>query len=288
MSKWSLRCAGLGLLAVVVAACGRDSKENDGLCKTGALACHCYANDTCDAELSCVSGVCFDLSLGQGGEDTGSGGAPEPSEGGAEGGPDEGGAGSGGSIAGGGMHQGGGGSFSTAGTSGSGGNAGNGGTPPVDLFPPNPAGCALVTSCATCCETVGVYALDALAQNATNQYVLAFSASATAATAEYQLPSSDAIGAIFFRFTSPQNIGSLTILGQGAGGSLEVALVRANGKDGCIYPVVGGSLSPAPDACWGLGAGPYAVLPADQLEVRVRASLPGSAALNITGVAFGP
>ena len=78
------------------------------------------------------------------------------------------------------------------------------------------------------------------------------------------------------------------MLGQGAGGSLEVALVRANGKDGCIYPVVDGSLSPAPDTCWGLGAGPYAVLPADQIEVRVRASFAGSAALNITGVAFGP
>lgn len=287
MSKWSLRCVGLGLVAAAVAACGRDSKDNDELCKTGALACHCYANATCDDELSCVAGVCFDLSLGQGGGDTGVGGAPEPSEGGAEGQPDEGGASSGGAVTTGGTSQGGGGSFSTAGAGG-GGSAGSGGVPPVDLFPPNPAGCALVTSCATCCETVGVYALDALAQNATNQYVTAFSASTTAAIAEYQLPSSDAIGAIFFRFTSPQNIGSLSILGQGVGGSLEVALVRANGKDGCIYPVVGGSLSPAPDACWGLGAGPYAVLPADQLEVRVRASLPGSAALNITGVAFGP
>jgi hypothetical protein len=280
------------LVTLAFAACGRDSKENDEPCKTGGLACHCYANDTCDAELSCVSGVCFDWSLGLGGADTGAGGATEPSEGGGEGEPDEGGAGNGSSITTGGTTQDGGGSFSTAGAGGNAGsaagNGGSGGTPPIDLFPPNPAGCALVTSCATCCETVGVYALDALAQNATNQYVVAFSASATAATAEYALPSSDAIGAIFFRFTSPQNIGSLTILGQGAGGSLEVALVRANGKDGCIYPIVGGSLSPAPDACWGLGAGPYAVLPADQLEVRVRAGLPGSAALNITGVAFGP
>jgi hypothetical protein len=272
----------------VVAACGSDSKERDEPCKTGALACHCYANDTCDDELSCLSGVCFDFSLGQGGGDPGSGGAPEPSEGGAEAEPDEGGASSGGSIIAGGTNQGGGGSFSTAGTSGSGGSAGSGGAPPVDLFPPNPAGCALVTSCATCCETVGVYALDALAQNATNQYVKAFSASTTAATAEYELASSDAIGAIFFRLTTPQDIGSLTVMGQGAGGSLEVALVRANGKDGCIYPVVAGSLSPAPDTCWGLGAGPYAVLPADQIEVRVRASFAGSAALNITGVAFGP
>jgi hypothetical protein len=280
---------GLSLVAVALAACS-DSKGQDEPCKTGALACHCYANDTCDRGLSCLSdvGLCVDLSLGQGGGDVGAGGAFVPSEGGADGQPEEGGAASGGSFTGGGMNPGGGGSFSTGGSSGSAGAAGTGGTPPVDLFPPNPAGCALVTSCATCCETVGVYALDALALNATNQYVKAFSASATAATAEYQLASGDAIGAIFFRFTSPQSIGSLQILGQGTGGSLEVALVRANGKDGCIYPVVAGSLSPAPDTCWGLGAGPYAVLPADQIEVRVRASLPGPAALNITGVAFGP
>lgn len=288
MSKWSLRSLGLSLVVVAIAACSSGSKGNDEPCKTGALACHCYANDTCDAKLSCFSGVCFDLSLGQAGHDVGAGGAPEPSDGGAAAQPSEGGADNGGSLGGGGMPRGGGGSFATAGTSGSSGVAGSGGTPPVDLFPPNPAGCALVTSCATCCETVGVYALDALAQNATNQYVKAFSASATAAVAEYQLASSDAIGAIFFRLTSPQSIGSLSISGQGAGGSLEVALVRANGKDGCIYPVVAGSLSPAPDTCWGLGAGPYAVLPADQIEVRVRAALPGSAALNITGVAFGP
>jgi hypothetical protein len=290
MSKWFFRCVGLSLAAVTFAACGTDSKNDQAPCKTGGLACHCYANETCDDELSCLSGVCFDFSLGQGGADSGQGGASEPSEGGSKDEPDEGGAGSGGSLAGngGGIALGGGGSFSTAGSSGSSGAAGGGGTPPVDLFPPNPAGCALVTSCATCCETVGVYALDALAENATNQYVKAFSASATAATAEYDLASSDAIGAIFFRFTTPQDIGSLTISGQGAGGSLEVALVRANGKDGCIYPVIGGSLSPAPDTCWGLGAGPYAVLPADQIEVRVRATLPGSAALNITGVTFGP
>lgn len=288
MLNWSLRSLGLSLVALVTAACSSDSKSNDDPCKTGALACHCYANDTCDAKLSCFSGVCFDFSLVQGGRDTGAGGASEPTDGGAAAEPGEGGAGSGGPLSGGGTAHGGGGSFSFAGTSGSAGVAGGGGTAPVDLFPPNPAGCALVTSCATCCDTVGVYALDALAQNATNQYVKAFSASSTAATAEYQLASSDAIGAIFFRLTSPQSIGSLSILGQGAGGPLEVALVRANGKDGCIYPVVAGSLSPAPDTCWGLGAGPYAVLPADQIEVRVRATLPGSAALNITGVAFGP
>ena len=99
---------------------------------------------------------------------------------------------------------------------------------------------------------------------------------------------SDEIGAIFFRFNSPQSIGSLSIYGTGTGGALEVALVRAGGLDGCIYPVVGGSLSPAPDACWGLGAGPYAALPADQIEVRVRSLLGGRAALSITGLQYAP
>ncbi len=288
MSKWSLLCVGLGLVTVALTACSDDSKKDDP-CKTGALACPCYANSTCDGDLSCVSGVCFDFSFGLGGD--GQGGSA-PGVAGADGGGDEGGAPSGDGGGGGSLNPGEGGSFTTAGTggtaAGSGGAGGSGGAPPMDLFPPDAAGCALVTSCATCCDTVGVYALDALAQNATNQYVKAFSVSTSAASAEYQLPGSGSIGAIFFRLTSPQNIGSLSISGQGTGGALEVALVRANGKDGCIYPVIGGTLSPAPDTCWGRGAGPYAVLPADQIEVRVRAVVSGPAALNITGVAFGP
>jgi hypothetical protein len=288
MLKWSLQLGVLGVLAIAAGACGNDANDGAGPCKTGALACQCYANDTCDDGLSCFSGVCLNFDLSQGGSDSGAGGVYEPSEGGAGSEPAEGGSDQGGSISTAGKNQGGGGSFSTAGTSGQAGTAGAGGSPPVDLFPPDPEGCALVSSCASCCETVGVFALDALSENATNQYVDAFDVSTTAATAEFTLGGSDAIGAIFFRFTSPQDIGSLTIMGQGTGGSLEVALVRAAGKDGCIYPVIGGSLSPTPDTCWGLGAGPYAVLPADQIEIRVRAALPGQAALNITGVAFGP
>ena len=144
------------------------------------------------------------------------------------------------------------------------------------------------TSCPTCCETVGVYGLDSLANDATPFYVTAFDVSETSATAEYDLATSDDIGAIFFRFKTAQTINSLKILGTGTGGSLEIALVRAGGKDGCIYPIVGGTLSPVPDTCWGLGAGPYAALPADQIEVRVRSVLGGRAALSVTGVQYGP
>jgi hypothetical protein len=127
-----------------------------------------------------------------------------------------------------------------------------------------------------------------LANDATASYVTGFSVTASSALAEFDFAAYDQIGAIFFRFATAQNIGQLSILGSGTGGTLEVALVRAQGKDGCIYPIVAGSLSPTPDSCWGLGAGPYALLPADQIEVRVRALQAGRAALNVAAVQYGP
>jgi hypothetical protein len=162
------------------------------------------------------------------------------------------------------------------------GGAGSGGADP------NLIGCALVTTCPHCCDTTGVFALDALANDETALYVTDFKVTAGSASASFDLPETDDVGAIFFHFSSPQNIGSLSITGAGTGGTLEIALVRGNGTDGCIYPVVGGALSATPNACWGLGAGPYAVLPADQIEVRVRSTSAGPAALNVTNVAFGP
>ncbi|HEY4158397.1 MAG TPA: hypothetical protein VGM29_09875, partial [Polyangiaceae bacterium] len=183
---------------------------------------------------------------------------------------------------------------SSAGTSGSvggtggaaqGGMSGGGGSGGVD---PNLLGCALVTTCPHCCDTTGVFALDSLANDETALYVTDFKVAAGSASASFNLPEVDDVGAIFFHFSSPQNIGSLSITGAGTGGTLEIALVRGNGTDGCIYPVVGGTLSSTPNACWGLGAGPYAVLPADQIEIRVRSISAGPAALNVTNVQFGP
>ena len=165
-------------------------------------------------------------------------------------------------------------------------SAGAGGA--AKMFPPNPAGCARVTSCPTCCETSGVFALNSLALDATSRYVTAFDVNANAATAEFNFATSDEIGAIFFHFSTPQDIGALSIGGLATGGALEIALVRANGQDGCIYPVVGGSLSSVPSSCWGLGAGPYAALPADQIEVRVRSLSSGRAALNVSSVQYAP
>jgi hypothetical protein len=275
-----------GVVLITVAACSGNKNGNQAPCKTGAEACVCYANDTCDDALTCLAGLCFDLQ-GVGGAPLGQGGEPESSGGAAD--LPEGGMASGGSA---GKATTMGGSFTLGGSNGSAGKTSggtsSGGTAPVDPFPPDPAGCALVTSCPTCCETTGVYALDALANDATGKYVSAFSVTASSALAEFDFLGADQIGAIFFRFSTAQNIGSLSVQGSGTGGSLEIALVRAQGKDGCIYPVIAGSLSPTPDVCWGLGAGPYALLPADQIEIRVRALQAGRAALNVTGVQYGP
>ncbi len=296
MTKWLLGVASLGVGLCFVAACGGDKDDDkDAACPTGSLACLCYANQTCNDGLECFAplGVCtppgagfggFAGALGFGGEasvgEGGAGGSEDTPTGGVSGGTSLG--GKGGSISGGGLGSGG----VTAGTSS--GGLGSGGSTTTNPFPDSEAACALVTSCPDCCETVGVYALDVLSNDATRDYVTAFDADETAAVAEYDLFSPDDIGAIFFRFKSAQNIGSLKIVGTGTGGSLEIALVRAGGKDGCIYPIVGGTLSPVPDTCWGLGAGPYAALPADQIEVRVRSSLGGRAALSVTGLQYGP
>jgi hypothetical protein len=295
MKKWCLGVLMSGVALVATGACGGDKNANQAPCKTGALACLCYANDTCDDGLSCFAHLCLDLSavggagsLGQGGGDVEPpGGAPDQPTGGKNA---AGGAGAGSSF-GGSITLGGSSGTAGKGSSGSatgGGGIGGGGTGSIDTFPPDPAGCAMVTTCPTCCQTTGVYALDAFAKDATAKYVTGFTVTAESALAEFDFASYDEVGAIFFRFATAQNIGTLGISGVGTGGSLEVALVRAQGKDGCIYPIIGGSLSPTPDTCWGLGAGPFALLPADQIEVRVRALQPGRAALSVTGVVYGP
>jgi hypothetical protein len=304
MKKWCMGVLMSSVALVATGACGGDKNANPAPCKTGALACACYPNDTCDGQLSCFAELCLDLSAAGGAGSLGQGGGDVEPVGGASDQP----IGGEGAIAGSGAGAGLGGSMSlggssgtagegTSGTAGQGasGTAGqgtsgsaSGGTGTVEAFPPDPAGCALVTTCPTCCETTGVYALDTLANDATAKYVTCFTVTEEAALAEFDFASYDQVGAIFFRFATAQDIGTLGVSGVGTGGSLEVALVRAQGKDGCIYPIVGGSLSPTPDTCWGLGAGPYALLPADQIEVRVRALQPGRAALNVTGVVYGP
>lgn len=293
MTKWLFAIASLSLGLGALGACSGD-KDNDNPagCQTGSLGCFCYANETCNEGLDCLSqlGVCAPAGVGFGG--FGFGGA-SGDEGGAPNDDTPGGAGpttiagsgnQGGTFSSGGLGSGG---LGTGGSTG-GSTAGSGGGGTTNPFPNDPEGCALVTSCPTCCDTVGVYALDPLSNDATLAYVTAFDVSASSATAEYDLFTTDDIGAIFFRFKTAQSIGSLKILGSGTGGSLEIALVRAGGKDGCIYPIVGGTLSPTPDTCWGLGAGPYAALPADQIEVRVRSLIGGRAALNVTGLEYGP
>jgi hypothetical protein len=290
MIKWLLGVASLGLGLGLVGACGGDKDKDDSeRCQTGSLGCFCYANETCNDGLQCVEafGVCAPLGGGIGGapggdDDRGDeGGGPGDEAPGGAGPTTSGGSGNqAGSFAAGGLGSGGlGGGGNTAGTSGGGST--------TNPFPDSPLGCALITSCPTCCETVGVYALDPLSNDATPNYVTSFEVTESSAIAEYDLQTTDDIGAIFFRFKTGQSISSLKVFGSGTGGSLEIALVRAGGKDGCIYPVVGGTLSPTPDTCWGLGAGPFAALSADQIELRVRSLLGGRAALNVTGIEFG-
>ncbi|HET7544449.1 MAG TPA: hypothetical protein VFK05_31475 [Polyangiaceae bacterium] len=289
--------AALGILAQ---ACGNDAPK-DSPCKTGAEACLCYANKTCDAGLSCLGTLCIDLS-GIAGSGSVLGGGGEPSSIGASGAADIGdaGAANGGASAGGASSAAAGsssdgGSISSGGSIGHGGALSSGGSTAAagaggagQLFPPNPAGCARVTSCPTCCDTSGVFALNSLSVDATSKYVTAFNVDSSAASAEFEFATSDEVGAIFFHFSTPQSIGALSIAALAVGGALEIALVRATGKDGCIYPVVGSSLSSIPSSCWGLGAGPYAALPADQIEVRVRSLSSGRAALNVSSVQYAP
>jgi uncharacterized membrane protein YgcG len=175
----------------------------------------------------------------------------------------------------------------TAAGGSSSGGTGTGGTPPSDPFPPDPAGCELVSSCPECCETAGVYALDALSNDATATFVTAFEVSSTLAEASFSFTGSGQVGGIFFKLAGPETIGSIGVDIGGAGGSLEVALVRANGADGCTYSVVGNSLASPPE-CWGLGAGPYAGFPVDQIEVRIRADFSGAATLRVADISYGP
>lgn len=309
MKTWCLKAVASTTLAFASFAsfgCGDKNAANQAPCKTGANACFCYPNHTCDTGSSCFGNLCLDQSLGAfaGSFSAGQGGGALAGAGGTSGesGATTGGTGgnlsssasgsgnAGGMIGtpgGGGAHAVGG-SFGTAGSSAAAGSGASAGSGAVVKFPPDPSGCALVASCPTCCATTGVFALDALANDATARFVTAFEVSGGAALAEFDFTSSDQVGAIFFRFSSAQKIGSLSITGAGTGGAVEVALVRAVGKDGCIYPVIAGTLSPTPNSCWGLGAGPFALLPADQIEIRVRSLGPGRAALSVAAVEYGP
>ena len=209
MMKPTLGSLTFAALALLISACG--TKPNDSTCKTGAEACHCYANDTCDDGLSCLATVCLNLS-GVGGAASILGGAGSSAGGSATGGGsganDAGGSSATGGGAGGSISNGG--SVSSAGSISSGGSISNGGSISTGgssgtgggLFPPNPAGCARVTTCPSCCQTTGVFALDSLAFDATSRSVTAFNVSASAVTADFNFTTSDEVGAIFFHFST--------------------------------------------------------------------------------------
>jgi hypothetical protein len=192
------------------------------------------------------------------------------------------GAGTGGKVSTGGSPSGG------AGTGGSStGGSGTGGSAPVDPFPPNPEACVFLSSCPECCETVGVYALDTLDDDATAELVTGFSLEAGYVEATFSFTSGEQVGGIFFRLGAMEDIGSIGIDVSGAGGSFELALVRNGGADGCMYDIIGNSLS-SPPVCWGLGAGPYPGYPVDQIEVRLRANFSGAGTLRVNDISYGP
>lgn len=172
---------------------------------------------------------------------------------------------------------------------GAGGTAGSGGSGGMlDPFPPKPEGCGIISTCTSCCTTTGVYALDTLYNDITATAVTSFSADATSAGAAFRFTTYDQVGGIFFKLSQPTTISLLGMSVGGSGGSLEVALVSDNGANGCIYPIVGSSLSSIPDTCWELGAGPYVGTPVDQIEVRVRALSSGNATLSISELHYNP
>ncbi len=138
-----------------------------------------------------------------------------------------------------------------------------------------------------CCDTVGVYALDIDDDDVTAAVVTGFSVSSEYVEATFDFQSASEVGGIFFRLASSESIGSLGIDISGAGGDFELALVRNGGADGCTYTVVGNSLL-NPPGCWGLGAGPYAGYPVEQLEVRLRADFSGPATLRVRDIHYGP
>jgi len=181
-----------------------------------------------------------------------------------------------------------GGTSGTGGSSGTGGTTGTGGSSGAGNFPPDPVGCAIVSSCPSCCSTTGVFALDTASMDMTATGVTAFQVTAAEASASFRFTAPNQIGAIFFKLAAAEDIGSLGLTMGGTGGSFEVALVQGGGANGCFYQVVGGEIDPFALDCWGLGAGPAVARPVDQIEVRVRSLSSGTASLSVSDLLFGP
>jgi hypothetical protein len=82
----------VGLVVWLASACGDDEGDPAPSCEAGTLRCECRADDTCDAGLRCLSGVCVRRSggtetggaspTGAAGESSNEGGAPSGGRGG--------------------------------------------------------------------------------------------------------------------------------------------------------------------------------------------------------------
>jgi endoglucanase len=173
----------------------------------------------------------------------------------------------------------------TGGTSGSGGTGGTGGTggsggSGVDLTE-KPAACDLVTTCASCCTTAGVFALDGYdpPNDITEAIVTSWSADASSAQASFVFTGSNQVGAVFFKFSSPQYFTSLGVDYAASGAAGEVALVKDNGATGCVY--IDDGLGWIQNGCWG-----YPDYTFDQIEVRARSLGSGTVTLTVREVVY--
>jgi Cys-rich repeat protein len=170
----------------------------------------------------------------------------------------------------------------TGGTVGTGGTQATGGMSSVNPFPPVTSACALLSGCSDdCCAEVGVFALDALDEPATETLVTSFTASTTSVSAQFAFTGSGQLGAIYFGLASRKTFEDLTIDMAYAGGNFELALSRGMGAEGCSYEGSSGAWELV--GCWPTidTGGSW-----DQVEIRVRSVSAASASLTITGLAL--
>lgn len=86
---WGVMLLSAGWCVLLTAACGTKDSDSGANCPSGEEGCSCYANETCDESLNCLSGLCVDATAedgpnGSGGTD-GSGGSDVSGSGGGNG-----------------------------------------------------------------------------------------------------------------------------------------------------------------------------------------------------------
>jgi hypothetical protein len=130
-----------------------------------------------------------------------------------------------------------------------------------------------------------VFSLDAESLDRTLEGVTQWSYDGSSVNANFTFSGPNQVGAIFFRLTEPAEIEYLDLYAGGSGGGLEVVLVNDGGTNGCIYPIVDGTLL-GYSSCWGTGAGPAFGVPVDQIDVRIFSTASGPGYLEVLELGF--